>query len=542
MEIQRNMQMRRGTVSAAPSTENYSLESTRMAEPSSIQPEGEGSLSQDPPAQSLRPVTKSLLLPFPLASTLPALTGSNASRVAPRWLTCSEGSSPRHTLFVVSSRLGKRLSRWHRWFAALSELLQEAPFPEHLFLLVPRTTACDYVARGVALFARQSIWLLEEERTRKVPPSDGMLLSNPWTVSTARTPDAVACLKTPGVTERDDFRQPPRGTWELPFRDHWGIRIAARVIVLHVRANGQIERLLKARLDSGLFPPSSISLRADDTLIPPKLRRELVGRGASVWSPMNRRWAAPAINPNSLSSIALPDRLRPSNEFNRHGIASAVRSDILMSPLECPKQDWWRGEATLIHCTRGRQGRWPDQSRNEFLAELLLHPEAYDDSPVGALTRILAQGRLLATAAGIRGGYPMISFTALPWEEVIRRRVFRPHRQRWDFEPYGLCFRRDALKARGARPVRYGDERAWERMAEEARPYFQRRWTRQRKRKGRGQGSTDTMDWSNEHEWRLFGDLILDSVSPDDLVIFVPSAPEAKKLVPVSHWPVVVIG
>ena len=142
-------------------------------------------------------------------------------------------------------------------------------------------------------------------------------------------------------------------------------------------------------------------------------------------------------------------------------------------------------------------------------------------------------GRLIATGQAIRAGARVVSFTAIPLAELDRRRVFRPHRGRWDFEPYGIAIRQCWLERRGARPVRYGDEAMWTRLTASQRPFFQYSKTR-------GDGD-HTTDWSEEREWRYPGDVDLSCLTHDDALLFVPSRGEAEVLARISPWPVTVV-
>jgi hypothetical protein len=188
----------------------------------------------------------------------------------------------------------------------------------------------------------------------------------------------------------------------------------------------------------------------------------------------------------------------------------------------------------LTHCTRRREGPWPDQDNVDYLDDLILARADADHSALSALKRILSQQRLIATASAIRGGTPVVSFTAVPLAELHRLRVFRPHRGRWDFEPYGICIRRDCLELCGARPVQYGDDQTWDGLSSDDRPFFQLRKTRQTATGGR-------IDWAVEHEWRVAGDVDLSGIPADDALVFVPTEPEAQALAGVSRWPVTVV-
>jgi len=118
----------------------------------------------------------------------------------------------------------------------------------------------------------------------------------------------------------------------------------------------------------------------------------------------------------------------------------------ILTMTEIPRADY------LTHCTRGTDGPWPDQDRAEYLDNLILGRPDAAHSALSALTRIVQQRRLLATGRAIRGGTPVVCFTAAGIAELRHLRTFRSHRRRWDFEPYGIGVSREWLEQRGQRP------------------------------------------------------------------------------------------
>ena len=134
------------------------------------------------------------------------------------------------------------------------------------------------------------------------------------------------------------------------------------------------------------------------------------------------------------------------------------------------------------------------------------------------------------TNVTIRGGVKVVSFTKASLEDLRGLRTFRSHRGRWDFEPYGICIRRDSLAALGGRPVQYGDEQLWRSLPADDRPFFQKFDT-----------CEQDIDWRVEQEWRYLGDLDLTQIAPDEGLVFVPSQAEAEHAARLSPWPVTVL-
>ena len=283
---------------------------------------------------------------------------------------------------------------------------------------------------------------------------------------------------------------------------------AAEVIyVLHLRAGGNLHRLLNERLEQGR---SGVVLVDLPNLQPMALRDELCGKGAITWQPT-------------------PDEIRPFGWPNCTSTAeddanenSAERWNVYRLHPFPPAEEW----DFLTHSTRACPGPWPGDSFPQYVDSLLDARAEGDHSALSTLKRIVSQKKLIGSGRTIRGGRPVVSFTAIPLSDLPTFRRFRPHRVHWDFEPYGICLRREWLRSRGARPVQYADESAWPQLSEQHRPFFQR---------ALGESG---IDWTVEQEWRVEGDLCLHDVPPTDVILFVPHFEAAKSLANVTSWPI----
>jgi len=109
------------------------------------------------------------------------------------------------------------------------------------------------------------------------------------------------------------------------------------------------------------------------------------------------------------------------------------------------------------------------------------------------------------------------------------RRVFRKHRRRFDFEPWGLAVRGDALESAGVRKVIYGDDTDWSNLPPEQRPFFQ---------KATSGGSTDNLA---EQEWRVVSDVDLKLMPSDSVCVFADNAEAAEMIARHCVWRVVVV-
>ena len=186
-----------------------------------------------------------------------------------------------------------------------------------------------------------------------------------------------------------------------------------------------------------------------------------------------------------------------------------------------------------IHWTRQRNGPWPGQSRTRFVDDLILGLKSNDHSRIASLCRIVSTGKLLADNRLSRDSSPVVSFADVAVNEVIDRRVYRSHLGRWDFEPCGIAIAKSVLQSMGARPVIYGDAETWTHLSETDRPFFQIA----RSTSARG----NTIDWTQENEYRVCGNVSLDKIAVDNAFLFVETLDEATKVAPLSRWPVVVL-
>ena len=194
-----------------------------------------------------------------------------------------------------------------------------------------------------------------------------------------------------------------------------------------------------------------------------------------------------------------------------------------LATVQDKRRDDW-----LIHCTRECDGPWPGQPRKEYLDNLILGRADSDHSVQCTLRRILVEGRLRAVSRPVRGAPPAVSFTSCPLEQLGSRRVFRPHRGRWDFEPYGLAISQDWLIARGARPVVYRDHP--DLSGED--PFEQPAVS----------GGNTGIDWTGEQEWRHPGDIDLSLIPPDCGLVLVGQDTDVPAVSDHSSWPIAVIS
>jgi hypothetical protein len=284
-------------------------------------------------------------------------------------------------------------------------------------------------------------------------------------------------------------------------RDQQLINNADEVFVLAVRNKGNIHRLLSERLK---VKPHGVNLVDLPDLPVDAAREELLGLGATLW--------------------------KPTSESCQPFIGSDVDEAVDQLPIvnfeSYPKD---LGDQFLIHTTRACPGPWPQQRSADYLDAILDVLQVGHHTALMTLSRIIRQQLLIGSGRTIRDGFPVVSFTAVPLQELPELRCFRTHRSRWDFEPYGICIRRAALERCGVRPVCYGTDDLWQSLSVEDRPFFQLN-------DPEPAIGNPTLDWSTEREWRHVGNLDLAQFSPRDIFVFVPTFADARFLQAHCPW------
>jgi len=302
-------------------------------------------------------------------------------------------------------------------------------------------------------------------------------------------------------------------------RDRCLACLANELWMVTLRSGGVWDRLVETGLSLADRTGQRINLIHNAPLPDESSMRLHESRGAAVRRlPIEEK---PGVQPTRVQ-VQAPGP-QPSDEPGSHR-----RKEVLnhFRQTDAGKGRW------LVHWTRDAWTFRAGEAQGAADRELFQPGTQIDRSAPGTLSRILSEQRLRASAAAIRGGHAVVSFSAVPLMELASRRVFRAHRGRWDFEHYGICVSISRLAAAGARPVIYGDEADWRHLPEPERPWFQRKFTHT----ARGE-----IDWSAEAEWRLKGDFDLSCCGPDELVVFCRTRNEVPDLSSTLLWPVISI-
>ncbi len=190
----------------------------------------------------------------------------------------------------------------------------------------------------------------------------------------------------------------------------------------------------------------------------------------------------------------------------------------------------WNSSDYLVHCTRSRSGKYPLQSDDGYATEMMVDVHDLLATPLETLRQILIDQRLIATTMLKRDGHASVSFSNVPILELLQRRRYQKHLQRWDWEPYGLGIRKESLIARNAaRPVHYV------RNANEATDTPV--WLCQP-----AQSADSLQNWEAEREWRTPIDVRLSVFESHEVFVFVAHAFEARQLACLSRFPIAIVS
>jgi len=120
----------------------------------------------------------------------------------------------------------------------------------------------------------------------------------------------------------------------------------------------------------------------------------------------------------------------------------------------------------------------------------------------------------------------VVCFSARSPLELAANPIYRKSLARWDFKPYAIGIRRGIASQLGAKPVRYGAEEDYLKIPDDEKYLFQL-------------SSGKKSDWRREKEWRIPGDVNLNSIDPTEVLILVHNSAEKARIEKTSRFPVV---
>ncbi len=264
----------------------------------------------------------------------------------------------------------------------------------------------------------------------------------------------------------------------------------------------------------------SFKLMPQQTLLIP-YREPARGSPKQVWHARDR-WVldhAARLYPVSIRPGGLFDTALREKEYAAHKVIEDFRVEYSPGKPEpvrtpdpdavrdtIPEADW----SYVVHWTRRTPQPWPSENHDTFYRDLVNSRDQFARNAEATLRRILEEGRIRATSRRMPGDRPLVSLSAAHPAEMAPLMTWRPRQVRPAYEPWGVGIRRNVLEAIGGRVVRYVD-------ATEAKhlPKHERAWVQT--------VQPDGFDWSVEQEWRVEGDIELENLPREAVVVLAPT-------------------
>lgn len=435
------------------------------------------------------------------------------------------GPPQKKRIAPVSSRLKQRLDLEPWWFDLLRTLILRCDAAEEMIVVAESTAPFLATSRAARLFGRPllrfelpatPIFRCENDLRSWFSYCLDLLIASGDQPADDTVERVIVSPELNADLTGIDYRESEFSA--LPLGDRLLFAAADRIQVLSCREKGTISALLRLHLLDRDRAPAPVLLASDQNGVFPDSACELpVG-----WIPWILQPAMLAEELKETVEGSSTPRIADSHGKMSDSPTTDKDPALTQNPLQNPG-DW------LLHWTRAATGPWPGETSEDFLDALILRTETADHSAVTTLLRILSEGILRASSEGIRGSFSVVALTSVPLHEFRKRRVFRKHRHRFDFEPWGIAIRKSSLISLGVRPVIYGHDAIWDSLNHEERPFFQ---------KATSNGSTNN---SEELEWRAIGDIHLSLFSLSDVCVFVDSTDAARLVSLHCPWKVIVV-
>lgn len=403
---------------------------------------------------------------------------------------------------IASSRMGRSPEQAEGWIEALRTSCLSAARDRALVMVVENSSTGPWVQRMAQWLGLGTVTL------RRAPnkPNEAW-----WSAAARRagSQDFPVWIFEPPEDLSHGAAGSQKAGRQRESLDHWAIGFSDQVRVLRVTDGGNVFHAIESRLQRSLSP-GSLWLLIGSSAVPDHLRLRWLALGAIDW----------CLAPSE------PDPEPASAAANRSANDAGQAGGPILETLPEDIDDF------LSHWTRTPSAPGSSEPGFQHLDRVLWGDQGSLQGPASALLSIVATGRIHASGRMTRESHPVVCFTAVPLPDFRRRRVFRPHLCRWDFEAFGIAVRKSRLERLGARPVIYGDDQTWQSLSADDRIRFQA---------SRTPLNPDATDWSDEREWRLAGDLNLSLFGPSDCLVFVGDGESARAIAPYSRWPVVIL-
>lgn len=169
----------------------------------------------------------------------------------------------------------------------------------------------------------------------------------------------------------------------------------------------------------------------------------------------------------------------------------------------------------LSHWTRTTNSAWPGERMSDYYKSVIASA-SYPRTAFDTLKRIVETRRLIASPRHMPGKIPTVSFTALAPEETAPLMRWRARFAEMSFEPYSVGIDLRACAKLEIQPVRYY-ERA-ESISKEAEDF----WL--------SQSIGMITDWRQEKEFRCRGDMSLEGLTSEQLIVVTRTPDEAREI------------
>jgi len=168
----------------------------------------------------------------------------------------------------------------------------------------------------------------------------------------------------------------------------------------------------------------------------------------------------------------------------------------------------------LTHWTSSLFAPYPNETLFDFYQSILNSKNIYSHNAFNTLINILKTKIIIANNKIIKGKYNVISFTENNPKETIKFMLWRNNRFRYNYEPYGIAINKDYLIKIGAKKVIYENNTNFNQLNEEEKPFFQYYGKDKR--------------WQFENEWRYLGNLNIENIPKQNILILVKTEKEKK--------------
>lgn len=430
-------------------------------------------------------------------------------------------------LALLSSRMGRRLDLETWWFDLLRTAVLHCHSDDELLVTAEGTATCSVVTRAAELFGKPRLHFrpigndtltTPDEMSSWIERALEILASQSSNLAHQKT---ITGFVSPLIRFQTNESQPTSLQDNLdrnlcPLADRLQMVAADRMYLISLRNSGFTQTLVAEHLKDVTRNGAPILVASDELGTLPQASENL----PAGWIP----WLVEPWD-EGRDDCSNHEKSSSKRVINGYSVPGLRRRRIVKvspsNPLTEPHQ--W-----LLHWTRPATGPWPNESADDYLDSLILRTDAADRTALATLLRIITDGRLIGSSKGVRGGFSVVSLTAVPLHEFSARREFRRHLHRFDFEPWGIAIRKSALSD-NVHPVIYGDDSMWQTLSETDRPFFQ---------KATFGGATNNVA---EQEWRVTGDLLLNTHKRQDICIFVPNSDAAELVSQHCEWGVVVV-